>query len=355
MIEVNCLVMDSKLKELSSQFPKMPPKIFRDDVSRWQYEYGRKGEVPTKDELIRLITKISDNWADYINPDEVKVTNIYYRDNQNTILSNFANRPFFITGLNGGTADEKALFNLLGPVLEYGHLVFSSVEQACQMMKMLLPSMQEFTKEALENGVTAEEKARIDKADAIVEKMKKTNNPSTLKRLGNTRGILTDSEIQTWDSNKRAIMKALIRASLKQNPKTLQALLATGNSSLTHIQGRGMWKTQFPIILEELREEFRGAQIGNNFNPISNAEVIPMLGDNSVKVYDKSNTAEGVEITKNGNTYNISVPNGFNISKDRASNFAQALYDLIPSGAEVTSSNDFKSKTILNLVKEHGL
>ena len=53
MIEVNCLVMDSKLEELSSQFPKLPPKIFRDDVSRWQYEYGRKGEVPTKDELIR--------------------------------------------------------------------------------------------------------------------------------------------------------------------------------------------------------------------------------------------------------------------------------------------------------------
>ena len=99
----------------------------------------------------------------------------------------------------------------------------------------------------------------------------------------------------------------------------------------------------------------RGTQIGNDFNPISNAEVIPVLGDNSVKVYDKSNTNEGVEITKNGNTYNISVPNGFDISKERASNFTQALYDLIPSGAEVTSSNDSKSKTILSLVKEKGL
>lgn len=355
MIEVNCLVMDSKLEELNSQFPKLPPKLFRDYVSRWQYEYGRKGEVPTKDELIRLITKVSDNWADYINSDEVKVTNIYAGANQNTILSNFANRPFFLTGLNEGTADEQILFNLLHPVLEYEHLVFSSVEQAFQMIKMLLPSMQNFTVEALTNGVTAEEKARIDKADAIVEKMKKTNNPSTLKRLGATRGILTDSELQTWDSNKKAIMKALIRASLKQNPKALQVLLATGNSSLTHIQDKSMWRTQFPIILEELREEFRGTQIGDNFNPISNAEVIPMLGDNSVKVYDKSNTAEGVEITKNGNTYNISVPNGFDISKERASNFVQALYDLIPSGAEVTSSNDSKSKTILNLVKEHGL
>ena len=355
MINANCLVMTPELKELNSQFPKLPSKLFRDYVSRWQYEYGREGETPTKDELIGLITKVSDNWADYINPDEVKVTNIYAGANQNTILSNFANRPFFLTSFSEITADEQVLLSLLPPTLEYEHLVFSSVEQAFQIIKMLLPSMQEFTPEALANGVTAEEKARIDKADAIVEKMRKTNNPSTLKRLGATRGILTDSELQIWDSNKRAIMKALIRASLEQNPKALQALLATGNSSLTHIQDRSMWRTQFPIILEELREEFRGTQIGDNFNPISNAEVIPMLGDNSVKVYDKSNIAEGVEITKSGDTYNISVPSEFDLDKGRATNFAQALYDLIPSGAEVTSSNDSKSKTILNLVKEHGL
>ena len=355
MINANCLVMTPELKELNSQFPKLPSKLFRDYVSRWQHEYSREGEIPTKDELIGLITKVSDNWADYINPDEVKVTNIYAGANQNTILSNFANRPFFLTGLSEGTADEQALFGLLHPVLEYEHLVFSSVEQAFQMMKMLLPSMQMFTAEALANGVTAEEKARIDKADAVVEKMKKTNNPSALKRLGATRGILTDSELQMWDSNKKAIMKALIRASLRQNPKALQALLATGNSSLTHIQDRSMWRTQFPIILEELREEFRGTQVGDNFNPISNAEVIPMPGDNSVKVYDKSNTAEGVEITKSGDTYNISVPSEFDLDKSRATNFAQALYDLIPSGVEVTSSDDSKSKTILNLVKEQGL
>lgn len=355
MINANCLVMTPELKELNSQFPKLPSKLFRDYVSRWQHEYSREGEIPTKDELIGLITKVSDNWADYINPDEVKVTNIYAGANQNTILSNFANRPFYLTGLSEGTADEQALFGLLHPVLEYEHLVFSSVEQAFQMMKMLLPSMQVFTAEALANGVTAEEKARIDKADAVVEKMKKTNNPSALKRLGATRGILTDSELQMWDSNKKAIMKALIRASLRQNPKALQALLATGNSSLTHIQDRSMWRTQFPIILEELREEFRGTQVGDNFNPISNAEVIPMLGDNSVKVYDKSNTAEGVEITKSGDTYNISVPSEFDLDKSRATNFAQALYDLIPSGVEVTSSDDSKSKTILNLVKEQGL
>lgn len=358
MINVNCLVMTPKLKELNSQFPKLPSKLFRDYVSRWQYEYGREGEIPTKDELIRLITKVSDNWADYINPDEVKVTNIYAGANQNTILSNFANRPFFLTGLSEGTADEQALFNLLDPVLEYEHMVFSSVEQAFQMMKMLLPSMQEFTPEALANGVTAEEKARIDKADAVVEKMKRTNNPSALKGLGATRGILTDSELQMWDNNKKAIMKALIRASLKQNPKALQALLATGNSSLTHIQDRSTWRTQFPIILEELREEFRGSDYVNldNFMAVKSDKVIVMQAEkpwksdpsrvnDTMRIYLKSKPEVGYfEVVKDeeDNYYSVHFkpedrnnPNAW--SKEEKEILFQAAADIIPSGAYLST------------------
>lgn len=370
MINPNCLVMTSERKKLHSQFPKLPPKIFRDYVSRWQYEYGREGETPTKDELIRLITKVSDNWADYINPNEIKVTNIYARANQNTILSNFANRPFFLTNLNGGTADEQALFSLLHPVLEYEHLVFSSVEQAFQMMKMLLPSMQEFTPEALANGITAEEKARIDKADAIVEKMKKTNNSSTLKRLGATRGILTDSELQIWDSNKKAIMKALIRASLKQNPKALQALLATGNSSLTHIQDRSMWRTQFPIILEELREEFRGSDYINldNFMTVKSDKVIVMQAkkpwrsdpsrvNDTMRIYLKSKPEIGYfEVVKDeeDNYYSVHFkpedkdnPNAW--SNEEKEILFQAVADILPSGAYLSTWGELSKGGIAGL------
>lgn len=320
----NCLVMTPKLKELSSQFPKLPSKLFRDYVSRWQYEYSKEGKVPTKDELISLITKVSDNWADYINPDEVKVTNIYAEANQNTILSNFANRPFIFTSTMSGD--------------DY---VVNSVEQAFQLEKLLSSSIWD-------------DDSRWQEMDSIRDKIAGAKNAKAARALGR-KVPMTEEDLLNWDNNKKAIMKALIRASLKQSPKALQALLATGNSSLTHIQDRSMWRTQFPIILEELREEFRGTHIGDNFNPISNAEVIPMLGDNSVKVYDKSNTDEGVEITKNGNIYNISVPSEFDIDKSRATTFTQAIYDLIPSGAEVTSNNDPKSKIILNSVKEQGL
>lgn len=320
----NCLVTTPKLKELSSQFPKLPSKLFRDYVSRWQYEYGREKDIPTKNELIRLITKVSDNWADYINPDEVKVTNIYAEANQNTILSNFAERPFIFTSTMSGD--------------DY---VVNSVEQAFQLEKLLSSSIWD-------------DDSRWQEMDSIRDKIAGAKNAKAARALGR-KVPMTEEDLLNWDNNKKAIMKALIRASLKQSPKALQALLATGNSSLTHIQDRSMWRTQFPIILEELREEFRGTHIGDNFNPINNAEVIPMLGDNSVKVYDKSNTDEGVEITKNGNIYNISVPSEFDIDKSRATAFTQAIYDLIPSGAEVTSNNDPKSKIILNSVKEQGL
>ncbi len=333
MINANCLVMTPELKELNSQFPKLPPKLFRDYVSKWQYEYDREGSIPTKDELIGLITKVSDNWADYINPDEVKVTNIYAGANQNTILSNFAERPFIFTSTI--TNDDY---------------VVNSVEQAFQLEKLFSSSIWD-------------EDGRWKEMDSYRDKILGAKSANKARALGR-RVPMTEQDLISWDSNKRTIMKTLIRASLKQNPKALQALLATGNSSLTHIQDKSIWRTQFPIILEELREEFRGTQIDGNFNPISNAEVIPMLGDNSVKVYDKSsavkaydkgNDVEGVEITKNGNIYNISVPSEFDIDKSRATAFSKALYDLIPSGAEVTSNDDSKSKTILNLVKEHGL
>lgn len=323
MINANCLVMTPELKELNSQFPKLPPKLFRDYVSRWQHEYGREGEVPTKDELIGLITKVSDNWADYITPGEVKVTNIYASDNQNTILSNFASRPFFFDSSTGDT------------------YTVNSVEQAFQLEKLLSSSVWN-------------EEGRWDEMDSYRDKLLSAKKASKVRFLGR-KVPMTNEDLKAWNEKKRNIMKSLIRQSLLQNPKTLQALLATGNNSLTHIQDKSIWRTQFPIILEELREEFRGTQVGDSFNPISNAEVIPMLGKDYVVVYDKGNTKTGVKITKDDNTCNISVPSEFDIDKGRAITFAQALYDLIPSGAEVTSDDDSKSKTFLNLVKEQGL
>lgn len=321
---ISCIAMTPEVKELHKQFPKMNESIFRNFVRLWQGYNNKENVLPTKEELTNFIPKVFSNWSMYLNPEEVQVADVAYRG-ANSILSNFSKRPFFIDAGNG---------------IE----TYNSVEQAFQMAKF----NHVFNKQGLDPEI-------FDKVEDVLDKMSKTTNPYTLQKLGDTRGILPKEDLEWWDANKKDIMERLMRESFRQNPKALQALLATGNKSLTHSKGSKGWEVWFPAILEKLREEFRGAQIGDNFNLISNAEIIPVLEDNSVKVYDRSNIAEGVEITKNGNTYNISVPSEFDLDKDRATAFTQALYDLIPSGAEVTSSDDPKSKTILNLVKKQGL
>lgn len=340
MINANCLVMTPELKELNNQFPKLPSKLFRDYVSRWQYEYGRVGEIPTKDELIRLITKLSDNWATYINPDEVKITNIYAGTNQNTILSNFAERSFFADAGNGVES-------------------FSSVEQAFQMAKF----NHVFNKEGLSPEL-------FDKVEDLLDEMSKTTNPSKLKRLSNTRGIMSQEDLAWWDANKRSIMKSLIRESLKQNPKALQALLATGNSSLTHIQDMSIWRIQFPIILEELREEFRGSDYVNldNFMTVKSDKVIVMQAkkpwrsdpsriNDTMRIYLKSKPEIGYfEVVKDeeDNYYSVHFkpedkdnPNAW--SKEEKEILFQAVADILPSGAYLSTWGELSKGGIAGL------
>nr|DAH49529.1 MAG TPA: hypothetical protein [Caudoviricetes sp.] len=55
-------------------------------------------------------------------------------------------------------------------------------------------------------------------------------------------------------------MKALIKASFEQNPQAAQRLLDTGNATLTHNQDKSKWKTEFPRLLMEVRDELRKSQ-----------------------------------------------------------------------------------------------
>lgn len=340
MINANCLVMTPELKELHSQFPKLPAKLFRDYVSRWQYEYSKGDAVPTKDELIHIITKITDDWADYINPDEVSVTNIYAGANQNTILSNFAERPFFADAGNGVE-------------------VYNSVEQAFQMAKFY-PL---FNRDYIDPDL-------YDRVEDLIAKMSETRNPAKLRRLGNTRGLLSKKDMAWWDANKRSIMKNLIRESFKQNPRAMQALMATGNSSLTHIQGRGIWQTQFPIILEELRDEFRGSDYVNldNFMNVKSDKVIVMQAkkpwrsdptkvNDTMRIYLKSKPEIGYfEVVKDeeDNYYSVHFkpvdknnPNAW--SKEEKEILFQAVADIIPSGAYLSTHGELTKGGIAGL------
>ena len=57
-------------------------------------------------------------------------------------------------------------------------------------------------------------------------------------------------------------MKELLLESFKQNPDSLKKLLATGNAELTHTQEspKSKWRTEFPKLLMEVREELKSQQ-----------------------------------------------------------------------------------------------
>lgn len=154
------------------------------------------------------------------------VINIYAGTGENAHLSNFAVRPFTHTWKDGKQT------------------TFQSVEQAFQFAKARMANDRETAKEILS-----------------------TNKGSILKKLGRSvKGL----DAASWDKSKEALMKTFIRESFVQNPLALNALLVTGNATLTHTQDTSSWGQMFPKILMEVREELRKAK--REFD-IKNAEI----------------------------------------------------------------------------------
>ena len=143
-----------------------------------------------------------------------KTINIYAGTGENAELSNFAKRPFTHKGYK-----------------------FSSVEAAYQAMK-------------IEESVPVD----IDNT-AIMERLTSSNiTGAEAKKLGRQ---IKGLDIQHWDRRSSAIMEELIRKSFEQNPDALEKLLATGDAVLTHTQDNTKWKTEFPKLLMEVREELK--------------------------------------------------------------------------------------------------
>ena len=58
--------------------------------------------------------------------------------------------------------------------------------------------------------------------------------------------------IQNWNLD---LMRDLIERSFEANPEAQKRLLETEGKTLTHTQDRGIWKTEFPRILSEIRQK----------------------------------------------------------------------------------------------------
>jgi len=125
--------------------------------------------------------------------------NIWYGSNENAWLSNLAERPF---------SDKNGL-------------VYKSVEHAYQTWKAGAFDSFTYTRPWKEGS----------------------------KFIG--RG-----KAKTLDNWNIALMQKLLKASFDQNPVAKGALLATKGKTLTHTQDKGIWSTEFPRLLMELRDEY---------------------------------------------------------------------------------------------------
>lgn len=141
------------------------------------------------------------------------------RNPENADLSNMARRSFTFNGRR-----------------------YSSVEHAFQAAKLGYAAPMEQQPIYVQNGFSAN-KTNLSSFDA--------------KQFGLR---IVGLDIARWDADKFGIMKELIKASFQQNPQALQRLLSTGDAVLTHNQESSVWKTEFPRILMEVRNELRREQ-----------------------------------------------------------------------------------------------
>jgi len=165
---------------------------------------------------------------DELGLNESNTINIYAgNNNENLHLSNFAIRPFSITFKNGESVD------------------FESVEQAFHYVKVLgYAEKSEYTQN-------------------VLDKLLETTNGAELRKLGNDKNIKLDTV--KWDMSSSKVMKDLIKISFENNPDALDALLETGSATLTHTQDKSKWKTEFPKILMEVRDELKNVEPESNF------------------------------------------------------------------------------------------
>lgn len=201
-----------------------------------------------------------------------KPVNIYFgngQNDENAELSNFAIRPFSFRPKDFYFGDDASEHQ------------FYSVEQAFQYYKiMVLASMADSlnysistgAQEAARKSISANRNILLKRAQEILNAPTSANarylgrQALGLQDVSSQFGLIASANdieksiFKVWDERSSKIMKALIKASFEQNPKAAQRLLDTGNATLTHTQDRSKWKTEFPRLLMEVRDELRKSQ-----------------------------------------------------------------------------------------------
>lgn len=198
-----------------------------------------------------------------------KPVNIYFKSEENAELSNFARRPFSFTPKDfyfGDDAREHEFYNVEQAFQYYKIMVLESIADSLNY------SVSTGAQEAARKGKSVNRNILLKRAQEILN----TSSAEVARGLGKKSLGLQDissqfgliasakeiekSIFKVWDERSSKIMKALIKASFEQNPQAAQRLLDTGNATLTHNQDKSKWKTEFPRLLTEVRDELRKSQ-----------------------------------------------------------------------------------------------
>ena len=201
---------------------------------------SRIAQIRKDSEIGKYLLKKLQELYDYVNNNQRQsaqlnsntTINIYAGTNENADLSNFAERPV-----------------LLDSPYNFGFVQFRTVEGAFQAAKLKYADIDGHTYQDFESRLASATGAEARRIGRQIPKL----------------------DTQKWNADSSRIMKEIILKSFQQNPQALQRLLATGNAILTHTQDNSMWKTEFPRILMEVRDELRGQQ-NNSEDPTEMTE-----------------------------------------------------------------------------------
>ena len=227
---------EERVNSLGSKRPSQ--KKTRGDLGKNFFGIGKKSKEIKKlnekaDELSRTNANVVKN------SEEI---NIWFSSGENANLSNLAKRPFKVP------AQTDVIIGGERMPVELGEIEFSSVEQAFQYFKVVQGAEDEYRGD--------HEKPNVDWDSA--HKILQARTGAEARSIGRNAKHVNPAK---WDAIRLDNMKMLVKASFEQNPGAAQALLATGNTRLTHKQADPFWKEHFPRILMEVRNELRAEMV----------------------------------------------------------------------------------------------
>lgn len=197
--------------------------------------------------------------------------NIYAGTNENTDLSNFAERRFEVkevvsNELSSENNAKDTSFQYLYPKPHYLMVpvfrdrIFNTVEGAFQAAKVLYTSSTDGKYLTVDTSTGDVRDVLTEEGQELINKLAHASGVEARALGKSIQGLNTEN----WDKDSSKWMKGMLLQSFQQNPQALQRLLATGNATLTHVQDKGKWGTEFPKLLMEVREELK--QQNSNFD-----------------------------------------------------------------------------------------